>query len=275
MTLFQTKCPPFMARLMADVSCGELDAAAVFGNIGHECNGFRSMQEIGQVPPHGGYSWQQWTGARRTLFMAWCAAHSLAPDSDEAAYTFLVHELLGSEHASLIDTKAAIGLDAKTDEFEKINERAGVPALASRRNYAHIALLAYDAAQASLTPTKEAPAVSNMPILQAVVQKILASNDVQAVATTDAPVVAAQVATAIKADPSVAIVSVTPDLASPTQWAQIVTFVFGGLATFGFNIPDATRVDILAVLTGAVTVFTYVRKRWFTTSISPGSAAKT
>ena len=279
MTLFQTKVPPFMARLMVDAACGELDAAAIFGNIGHECNGFRSMQEIGQVPPRGGYSWQQWTGPRRTLFMAWCAAHSLPPASDEAAYTFLLHELLGSEHASLIATKAAVGLDDKTDTFERTNERAGVPALASRRSYAHIALLAYDAAQTKALPattiTSEVKPVSNMPILQAVVQKILASNDVQAVATTDAPIVAAQVATAIKADPSVAIVAVKPDLASPTQWAQISAAIFGGLAAFGFNIPDSTRVTALTVVVGAVTAFTYIRKRWFTTSISPGSVSKT
>jgi hypothetical protein len=156
-TLFETKVVKFMPRLMRDVSCDVLDSAAIFGNVGHECNGFQTMQEIGVKPPKGGWGWQQWTGARRRQFEAWADARNLDRSSDEANYGFMVWELLNTEKASLAATKKAVGLNLKTDTFEKTNERAGVPALASRRKYAKIALDAYNASLKAPVPAPSPP----------------------------------------------------------------------------------------------------------------------
>jgi hypothetical protein len=156
-TLFQTKVVKFIPRLMRDVSCDLETACAIFGNIGHECNGFQTMQEIGVTPPKGGWGWQQWTGPRRTAFMDWAFKRKLDPAGDEANYGFMVYELLGTEKASLAATKKAVGLNDKTDTFERTNERAGVPALASRRKYAKIALDAYNASLAAPKPAPSPP----------------------------------------------------------------------------------------------------------------------
>ena len=159
MTIFQTKAPRFIVRAMQDLSCDLDTACAIFGNVGHECSGFQTMQEIGQKAPNGGWGWLQWTGPRRRQFMAWCTDKKMDPASDEANYGYLIYETLNLEHASLVATKNAVGLDAKTDKFEQTNERAGVPALASRRNWAHIAKAAYLAAgQPAPAATPAAPA---------------------------------------------------------------------------------------------------------------------
>jgi hypothetical protein len=115
------------------------------------------MQEIGVTPPKGGWGWQQWTGPRRTAFMDWAIQRKLDPAGDEANYGFMVYELLGTEKASLAATKKAVGLNDKTDTFERTNERAGVPALASRRKYAKIALDAYNASLAAPKPAPSPP----------------------------------------------------------------------------------------------------------------------
>lgn len=152
-TLFQTKVTKFIPRLMKDTKADLETACAIFGNIGHECNGFQTMQEIGQKPPKGGWGWQQWTGPRRRQFEKWADDKKLDRASDEANYGFLLWELQNTEKASLAATKKAVGLDNKTDTFERTNERAGVPALASRRKYAKIAYDAMRKPQVSDQPT--------------------------------------------------------------------------------------------------------------------------
>lgn len=156
-TLFQTKVTKFIPKLMRDVNCDLETACAIFGNIGHECNGFQTMQEVGQKPPKGGWGWQQWTGPRRRSFEAWADARKLDRASDEANYGFMVFELLGDEKASLAATKKAVGLNAKTDTFERTNERAGVPALASRRKYAKIAYDAFVSVKPAPVPIPPPP----------------------------------------------------------------------------------------------------------------------
>ena len=152
-TLFQTKVTKFIPRLMKDVNADLETACAIFGNLGHECNGFQTMQEIGQKPPKGGWGWAQWTGPRRRQFEAWADAKKLDRASDDANYGFLVNELLGTEKAALAATKKAVGLNDKTDTFEAKFERAGVPALVSRRKYARIAYDAMRKPQVSDQPT--------------------------------------------------------------------------------------------------------------------------
>ena len=68
--LFRDKAPGVMRALIADFDLAVGDAAAVLGNLGHECGGFRLMQEQKPTVPgsRGGYGWAQWTGPRRRKF---------------------------------------------------------------------------------------------------------------------------------------------------------------------------------------------------------------
>ncbi len=143
-TLFRAKAPGIMNLLMADFPWGVEDSAAALGNIGHECNGFLSMQEQG-VSTRGGWGWPQFTGPRRDAFEAYCARHGYDPASDTANYKYMFVELKGSERAAIPAVKNAIGLEGKVRAFEMTYERAGVKAYDSRLRWANIALEAYHA----------------------------------------------------------------------------------------------------------------------------------
>lgn len=151
MTVFTDKAVKYMPLLMKDFSLSDEDAAAIFGNAGAETEGFKYFQEIKPVVPGsaGGFGWFQWTGPRRRAFEAYCVRNNLDPRSDEANYAFLFVELSGSEKKAIPALKAAVGLRAKTEAFERSFERAGVKAYDKRYNYAKIALDAYRAKPAA------------------------------------------------------------------------------------------------------------------------------
>ena len=140
--LFVSKVSVFGPRLMHDVGLSDLDAAAVFGNVGHECSGFTAYHEGGQPSRRGGVSWCQWTSDRRRLFEAWCHKHGLALTSDAAGYGFLVHELTGSEIAAVSAMKHRGTLEEKVAAFEAEFERARIKAISRRVSWARIALSA-------------------------------------------------------------------------------------------------------------------------------------
>ena len=140
---FRAVAPGFMRRLLGDFpQLGELDAAAVFGNGGGESKGLTDDQEDKPTVPgsRGGRNWMQWTGVRREQFEAFCTEQMLDPDSDEAAYQFLVHELRGSEKRALKALRQAKTLASKTAAFMKAYLRPGVPHLEGRIRWAKIAL---------------------------------------------------------------------------------------------------------------------------------------
>lgn len=144
--LFREKVRQHMPVLMRDFSLSAEDAAAIFGNIGHECGGFAQMQELKPVVPgsRGGFGWCQWTGPRRREFEAYCARNKLDPRSDKANYGFLFVELSGGEgRRALPALRAAKGLDAKVEAFERAFLRAGVKHYPSRKKWAADALAAY------------------------------------------------------------------------------------------------------------------------------------
>lgn len=145
MTIFTTKAPGIMKRLIKDLQISDEDAAAIVGNAGHESLGFTVMQEIKPVSGRGGWGWFQWTGPRRKAFEAFAKQKGLALNSDEANYQFLVYELNTTESAALPAVRKANGLDAKTVAFENSFERAGVKAYNSRVSYAKQAMIAYKA----------------------------------------------------------------------------------------------------------------------------------
>lgn len=147
-TKFERICQTYMPRLINDLGVTVLDAAAVFGNGGHESGGFATLQEIKPTVKGsaGGYGWFQWTGPRRRTFTAFCKSRGLKPSADEANYLFLVHELTGTERGALARLAKARTLDAKTEAFELAYERAGIKHYESRKAWALKALRAYEAA---------------------------------------------------------------------------------------------------------------------------------
>lgn len=146
MSLFTDKAPPIMVTLMTDFGLTKVEAAAILGNIGHECGGFQLFQEQKPSVPgsKGGFGWCQWTGSRRTAFEAYCKRNDLDPKSDRANYGWLFTELRGSEKAAIPALKAATGLYNKVVAFEAKFERAGVKHYEYRHDYAVAALAAYE-----------------------------------------------------------------------------------------------------------------------------------
>lgn len=153
-TLFKAKVPGLMRQFMKDFGCTKEDAAAVFGNAGHESGGFQHMQEISPTVQgsRGGFGWFQWTGPRRRAFEAYCARNDLIPTGDKANYGFLWTELHGDEQAAIPKLKAAKTLKDKVIAFELGYERAGIKHYDSRIIWANTALGAYEAVESAVPP---------------------------------------------------------------------------------------------------------------------------
>lgn len=151
---FRATAPLYMRKLMADFDLSDLDAAAVFGNAGHESKGLTDDQEDKPVVPgsRGGRNWMQWTGPRRRELEDYCKRNKLDPDSDEAAYKFLFVELKGPENKALRALKKAITLKEKVIAFEVAFLRAGVKHYPSRLEWAEIALDALGGAAPAVEP---------------------------------------------------------------------------------------------------------------------------
>ena len=147
--VFKAKAPQVIAWLVRDFGLKDFQAAGIVGNTGRECLGFTVLREIGQPPGRGGYGWQQWTGPRRVLFLNWCAAHKLDWRSDAANYGYLKHELQTSYAYVLTHLREAEDLEEATEVFERYYERAGVPAMSDRIEWAKIAMSAVEAKAAA------------------------------------------------------------------------------------------------------------------------------
>jgi len=135
-------------RLMAEPELGltnPIHAAAIVGNLGGE-SGLEAINERHPIEPgsRGGWSWAQWTGSRRDQFEAYAATRGLPLTSDQAAYEFLVKELLGTEAHALQQTKKTTALDAAVYTFEVLFERPSDPegGLPDRMAFAKKALAA-------------------------------------------------------------------------------------------------------------------------------------
>jgi hypothetical protein len=150
---FDAKSPALIARLMADFSLTEIQAAGILGNLGHE-SGLQAVQEKHPTSGRGGFGWAQWTGPRRVAFEAFCARTNQDARSDGANYGYLWRELSG--HQPGFDYRKAITFLRKADTlskavrtFERHYEAAGVKAYASRDKWAVRALAAYRRASGS------------------------------------------------------------------------------------------------------------------------------
>ncbi|MBO6675267.1 MAG: hypothetical protein JJ908_09355 [Rhizobiales bacterium] len=148
--LFRLKVPDIASDLMADFGLTLDQACGVLGNIGHECAGFRILQEIKPIVPgsRGGWGWCQWTGPRRRDFEAWCLANGFDNLSDDAAnYGFLKHELETSEKHALQHLKGTGSLADATRSFMDKFERPGKKHFDSRLNWAREAKTAFRASR--------------------------------------------------------------------------------------------------------------------------------
>lgn len=182
---FRAKAPAIMAQLQSDFPIGVEDAAAILGNLGHESAGLTILQEIMPTVTgsKGGYGWPQWTGPRRRAYEAYCARTGKDPASDEANYAYLFIELKGiegSEKAAIGKTVAAKGLDAKVEAFELAFLRAGVKHYPSRKQWAKIALDAWQVAgkpaakpQPQPTPIVPVPVKGKGPSVAAIIIAVL------------------------------------------------------------------------------------------------------
>jgi len=145
---FTEIAPPFMDLLLRDFPVlDKFDAAAVFGNFGHECAGFTKLQEINPTKQgsRGGYGWAQWTGSRRLDYEAYCLRNDKDPAAPASNYAFAFVELTGPEARAIGALSDAPTLDKKVVAFELAFERAGVKHYPSRKQWALIALHAYEA----------------------------------------------------------------------------------------------------------------------------------
>lgn len=167
---FRATAPAYMRKLVADFPSLDLqDAAAIFGNLGHESLGFTKLQEISPTVKgsKGGYGWAQWTGPRRRAFEAWCKKHGKDPAADATNYAYLFLELKGiegTESGAVGKVAAAVGLEAKVKAFERAYLRAGVKHDDSRLKWARIAA---DAVRASEPPKPIPRPVPTEPALPA------------------------------------------------------------------------------------------------------------
>jgi hypothetical protein len=146
--LFEQMAPQIMSRLLEDFKPRNLTvthAAAILGNIGHECGGFKLLQELQPTGQdgRGGWGWCQWTDSRRTLFMEFAKGAGLAPDDPEANYGFLVKELRGSHKKAMDKLLDESDLRQAIEAFERIFEVAGVKHYEQREQYGIRALDAF------------------------------------------------------------------------------------------------------------------------------------
>ena len=142
---FTAKAPLYMAWLIRDFGLHDYQAAGILGNLGRESGGFAFLREIGAAPGYGGVGVAQWTGPRARAFLAWCKRMALSWQSDAANYGYLKHDLSGEYAPVIAALRKTQTIDQASDTFERLFERAGVPALADRREWARQALSAYKA----------------------------------------------------------------------------------------------------------------------------------
>lgn len=140
---FVTMAPRIMTKLLADFTeLNEMHAAAILGNLGHECAGFTQFVELHPVhsgPP--GMGWAQWTRTRGDDFRAALAGKPV--DDFDANYDFLRHELKDTFHKKAITSmKEKADLYGAVVAFELIFEVAhpDYKHYESRMKYAQIAL---------------------------------------------------------------------------------------------------------------------------------------
>lgn len=128
-----------MFDLQKDFGLTEAQAAGVVGSLAHESAGFQTLQELAPVVPgsRGGFGYAQWTGPRRRAFEEYVAANGLDPNSYEANYGFLAHELKNTPEGKVLrGLRNAASADDATQVFTAQFLRPGIVHLDSRIRWA-------------------------------------------------------------------------------------------------------------------------------------------
>lgn len=131
-----------LSDLKRDFGLTDAQAAGVVGNLMHESGGFQSLQEQNPGSGRGGFGYAQWTGARRNAFENYAAQNGLDPNSYEANYGYLKHELNTDPYERRqFDTVKQAKTAAEAAKLVSDNFlRPGTPNIAARQNYANQAL---------------------------------------------------------------------------------------------------------------------------------------
>lgn len=61
---------------------------------------------------------------------------------------------------------------------------------------------------------------------------------------------------------------------SKINWTQLISVLASLLVVFGVNIPPELQAHLAAAITALTALVTIVMKTWFTTTVTPSSAAK-
>lgn len=125
-----------MRDLMADFGFSREQAAGVVGNLDHESDGFKGLQEYNPIIPgsRGGYGYAQWTGPRRREFEAWAAKNGHSDLSTyDANYGFLKYEMTQTWEKRAVDrVKQTNSVEDAAKVFQDTFLRPGIPHTQSR-----------------------------------------------------------------------------------------------------------------------------------------------
>lgn len=141
--VFLALSPKLTGDLMARYDLADFQACGPVGNGGHESDGFTKIQESHPVAGRGGLGFWQWTGPRRREFEANLRTWCLAPDSYQANWRMLCHDLDGEYRHTVAALAKTKNLHEAVACFERNFERAGVVAMGERYHWGLIALNQY------------------------------------------------------------------------------------------------------------------------------------
>lgn len=128
----------FMTHLQKDFGLTRNQAAGVVANLWYESGGMNPDMNEGMkrgAPTSNmgqGYGVAQWTGSRKREFLDFAARNHMKPESVEANYAFLKHELQTSHADAIRAVKGTDSARAATAAFCRVFERPGVIAMNAR-----------------------------------------------------------------------------------------------------------------------------------------------
>lgn len=117
-------------------------AAGIIGNLMWE-SGSVNLNPTAQTPGNPAFGIAQWQGSRLTDMRAFVTGEGKDPNGFAGQLDFLLHELNTSESGSAAAVKATNTPAAAATAFEQNYERAGIPKLAERINYANLIFSQY------------------------------------------------------------------------------------------------------------------------------------
>jgi hypothetical protein len=128
-----------MARLVEDEGLNKIAAAGVVGNLMHESN----LKPGAEGDSGSSIGWAQWHATRKDDFLDWAKENGMDPNTDEANYAYLVHDLKVNYPDTLAKMQKAKTVEEATDIFMNEFEAPRLKARESRVGHAKRALDSY------------------------------------------------------------------------------------------------------------------------------------